>query len=58
VNADAVIGTYRIYINYGSANLSFSFNIDPDLVSNKSVYLVCVPQDGGKAKLHPSEPLA
>jgi len=58
VNADDVIGAYRIYVNSGQANLSYSFNISPGLVSNNSVYLVCVPQDGGKAKLHPSAPLA
>ena len=40
------------HYNNGLIDLRYSFNTGTGLTANKPVYLVCVPQADGKAKLH------
>jgi len=56
VNANAVIPDSRLWAQR-DMNLRYSFNTGTTLTANKSIYLVAVPQDDGKAKLY-SEPIA
>ena len=40
------------HFNSALADLRYAFNTGTTLTANKSIYLVCVPQPDGKAKLH------
>lgn len=51
VNANTVIPDGRLWAQR-DMNLRYSFNTGTTLTANKSIYLVAVPQDDGKAKLY------
>lgn len=51
VNANTVIPDSRLWAQR-DMNLRYSFNTGTTLTANKSIYLVAVPQDDGKAKLY------
>lgn len=51
VNADTVIPDSRLWAQR-DMNLRYSFNTGTTLTANKSIYLVAVPQNDGKAKLY------
>ena len=52
-DANTIIPTGRTYQQL-LVDLRYSFNTGKTLIANKSVYMVCVPQSNGKAKLHTS----
>ncbi len=52
VSAAGAVNTNYLYTQYASVDLRYSWNCGQTLTSQRSLYVVCVPQSDGKVKLH------